>query len=383
MSYRSLGQVNQVLNVLLARMNTTSNNPATSDLNMNGYDITNANTITCDTLNYTTLNPPISPAMENLSQVLVNGNSAGLSSINMNANAIISILSEKYSSGINLTDQSSDAQISSNNTGNLQLTCSNDLLLDVNGTSIIELKPSLLTITSPNINIPNGYLTITPHSSLSSSSLLLGEIAIDASSNNINIYDGKYWNRVTSKHFSFGYNNQLAGLNANQITFNFTTNNATITANSMITLHLNSVFTITNSSTLSTTTIMISGMIVTLNIYNIIQGTNTSSIYSYQTSTSSTSCAYADLGMIKILEDVTGTWNLTYGNSVPYIQVNNFAYNTTTKNGTCNITIFPAPLLSGFTGYKSCSNGVIELKSDIGFAKPYNSQFIYTPISLN
>ena len=83
MSYRSLGQVNQVLNVLLARMNTTSNNPATSDLNMNGYDITNANTITCDTLNYTTLNPPISPAMENLSQVLVNGNSAGLSSINI------------------------------------------------------------------------------------------------------------------------------------------------------------------------------------------------------------------------------------------------------------------------------------------------------------
>lgn len=46
----------------LSQVLTTGNSAGSSDINMNNNDITTANQITCSTLNYTTLNPPITPA---------------------------------------------------------------------------------------------------------------------------------------------------------------------------------------------------------------------------------------------------------------------------------------------------------------------------------
>jgi len=43
----------------LAQVLTTGNSAGSSDINMNNNDITGANAITCATLNYTTLNPPV------------------------------------------------------------------------------------------------------------------------------------------------------------------------------------------------------------------------------------------------------------------------------------------------------------------------------------
>ena len=242
-----------------------------------------------------------------------------------------------------------------------------------------------LQITTPNVYLPTGYITLNPQSILTSSNLLKGEMAIDVSSNNLSIYDGKYWNKVTHKSLSFGYNNQISGFNANQIAFSFYLTDITnLSSNSLISLHLNSVFTLTTTTGSSTTTIMISGMIVSLNIYNIMAG-STGPISSYSSSTSPTACGYADLGMIKILEDTAGAWVGAYTN-YPQIQVSGFSstISGSTGSGTCNITIYPAPtgVTGGFTGYNSGSNGVIELKCDTGFTKPYNTQFIYSTIPL-
>jgi len=66
----------------------------------------------------------------------------------MNGNDITELDILKFdNTGIDISDQATDAQISSNNSGQLFLTCSNDLKLDVNNASIIELTPTNLNIT--------------------------------------------------------------------------------------------------------------------------------------------------------------------------------------------------------------------------------------------
>lgn len=51
-------------------------NPLEENIEGNGYDILNINDITCNTLNYTTLNPPISADVGTLEEVLTAGNDA-------------------------------------------------------------------------------------------------------------------------------------------------------------------------------------------------------------------------------------------------------------------------------------------------------------------
>ena len=70
--------------------------------------------------------------------------------INMNANKISNILNQKFSGGINISDSSTDAEIISNSSGLLSLECSNNLVMNVNNNSIIQLTPAALTLTGTN-----------------------------------------------------------------------------------------------------------------------------------------------------------------------------------------------------------------------------------------
>ena len=92
-------------------------------------------------------------ATQSLAQTLLVGNSAGISDINMSSHSITSILSEKYSVGIDISDSSTTSQITSNNSGQLLLECANDLKLDVNNASIVELTPTNLTLTGEIVNM--------------------------------------------------------------------------------------------------------------------------------------------------------------------------------------------------------------------------------------
>lgn len=64
------------LNNLQYQINQKTGNPLTSDLNCAGFDIDNAGII-----NYTSLNPPVSPSTQNINQTLTIGNNAGNLSI--------------------------------------------------------------------------------------------------------------------------------------------------------------------------------------------------------------------------------------------------------------------------------------------------------------
>ena len=64
------------LNNLQYQINQKTGNPLTSDLNCAGFDINDAGII-----NYTSLNPPVSPSTQNINQTLTIGNNAGNLSI--------------------------------------------------------------------------------------------------------------------------------------------------------------------------------------------------------------------------------------------------------------------------------------------------------------
>lgn len=64
------------LNNLQYQVNQKAGNPLTSDLNCGGFDINDAGTI-----NYTSLNPPVSASTQNINETLTIGNSAGNLSI--------------------------------------------------------------------------------------------------------------------------------------------------------------------------------------------------------------------------------------------------------------------------------------------------------------
>jgi len=86
--------------------------------------------------------------------------------LNMNSNDITNLNTLKFdNTGIDISDQATDAQITSNNGGQLFLTCSNDLKLDVNNASIVELTPTTLTLTGEivnvNTNVTTGLINLT------------------------------------------------------------------------------------------------------------------------------------------------------------------------------------------------------------------------------
>jgi hypothetical protein len=70
--------------------------------------------------------------------------------LDMNAQEIKSVSKQKFSVGIDISDATTDAQISSNNSGRLSLGCSNDLIMNVNNNSIVELTTASLNLTGNN-----------------------------------------------------------------------------------------------------------------------------------------------------------------------------------------------------------------------------------------
>lgn len=67
--------------------------------------------------------------------------------LDMNNNDITEIATLKFNTGMNISDASTTAQITSSNGGLLSLVSANDLLLDVNNDSKVELTPTTLTLT--------------------------------------------------------------------------------------------------------------------------------------------------------------------------------------------------------------------------------------------
>jgi hypothetical protein len=96
----------------------------------------------------------------NLSGTIINS----FSDFNMNAHSINGILSQKFNGGIDISDSATDAQISSNSSGQLSLGCSNNLIMNVNNNSIVQLTPASLNLTgtngiivdTPSMNFSNG-----------------------------------------------------------------------------------------------------------------------------------------------------------------------------------------------------------------------------------
>jgi len=135
-------------------------------LNLNNNNITNVNDISCndiscDTLYYNHLVPPIfgitgptgqSGAIVPLSTILSVGNSAGPTGINMNGNDIIEVGKQKFSAGINISDKLTKSQITSDNIGNLNIESTDNLLLNLNNVSKVELTPNDLTLTGNGQN---------------------------------------------------------------------------------------------------------------------------------------------------------------------------------------------------------------------------------------
>jgi hypothetical protein len=163
-------------------------------LNLNNNNITNVNDISCndiscDTLYYNHLVPPIfgitgptgfsftgptgptgfsvtgstgptgitgptgqSGAIVPLSTILSVGNSAGPTGINMNGNDIIEVGKQKFSAGINISDKLTKSQITSDNIGNLNIESTDNLLLNLNNVSKVELTPNDLTLTGNGLN---------------------------------------------------------------------------------------------------------------------------------------------------------------------------------------------------------------------------------------
>jgi len=70
-------EINEIISgVIPVPSSSTLSQVLTNGNDGGGKSITNVNQITCNQLNYTTLNPPVSGGSQNLSQVLTTGNSA-------------------------------------------------------------------------------------------------------------------------------------------------------------------------------------------------------------------------------------------------------------------------------------------------------------------
>jgi len=106
----------------------------------------------------------------------------------MNGNDITELGILKFdTTGINLSDQATDAQITSNNGGQLFLTCSNDLKLDVNSASIVELTPSNLTLTGENVGMTSSTGAINITSTIDNLALVAGVNASINATDNITL----------------------------------------------------------------------------------------------------------------------------------------------------------------------------------------------------
>jgi hypothetical protein len=157
MSYRTSSTINNLLNVLLGKINnlinTSVTNPASGDFDMNNFNILNVTDI--NGLPY----PPTGPSLT-LEDVLINGNSAGSTNIDMSGNDITNI--DTLSSAGYLTLSAPD--IFTNCQG-LQFDAGSYINLNSNSGNIDIIAQTddinLQSVTGMSLVVNNGALNIT------------------------------------------------------------------------------------------------------------------------------------------------------------------------------------------------------------------------------
>jgi len=228
--------------------------------------------------------------------------------------------------------------------------------------------------------ISTGYLRFNPISTFTSITPQNNVYACSTNSNQLYNWDGNYWTQLTQKNCPYGYSNQTGLATANMaVNINMT---GTPSPNTLVTFHINCVFNITDTSVspYETTSIMISGAMVTLDLYSIAVQLNTTTFNSYQSVNTNTGSTYptgfADIGMIKINQPTLSDWITSYP-TYPRINVVNIGYNVVNNRVDCGIQILPAPIASVFpTTIQSACNAVIELKNDTYIPSPYKINLV-------
>lgn len=266
----------------------------------------------------------------------------------------------------------------------ISITNNNCVIFGVGNVSTKDNQISLGTITQFTY-VPSGYLCLQPitlpTTAPTINNFYIGQMAIDQNTNNINVWDGLYWNKMTQKNYSFGYNN-TNGLKYAVVNFNWNASNLGLAKQSLITLHMNFSYAITDTSVSPnlTTTLMVSGAMVVLDLYAIMVMNNYTPFNTSQTinnppvSNQYTS-GYADLGMVKVLQPSGSDWLGTYPN-YPQILVNGITYNSGSQSGQVSLNFYPATPATTFpTTISSGMNGVIEFKNDNFMPSPYKSSF--------
>ena len=150
--------------------------------------------------------------------------------------------------------------------------------------------------------------------------------------------------------------------------------------NSLVTFHMNYCFVLTDTLTTpyETTSIMISGAMITFDLYAIMVEGNTNTFSSNQITNlpgpSNGFCnGYADMGMIKISQPVTDDWVMKY-QPYPLLIATNISYTGGILTFTFELQpadpteIFPTKIISG-------CNAVCELKNDMFIPSPYKIKF--------
>ena len=138
MSYASNFNLNQRVSYLesiadpvldtLANILLLGNSAGTSDIDMNNNDLLNVNNLNVTTINNAAYPPVISA--DTLEAVLINGNSAGANSIDMSGNSVLNV-----------------ATVSSTNNTNINISAlgTGDINLNVNGANIVNIDASGVT----------------------------------------------------------------------------------------------------------------------------------------------------------------------------------------------------------------------------------------------
>lgn len=380
-------------NAIALQSNYTYINPTLEGTSQIGNNFTldtihfkNKNFYTDDITRTTIINTDISSSYTGEQNVII-GNSYNLSSTILTSgvdNTIVGAYTNFLNNSSNNCIFGYNNSISVNQSGcfgiSNAINHTNTILIGSNSSTtnenLIELGSSTQTT-----RLANGYLQFTPTTTFTNGiSQPKSTIATSRDNNNIYAYDSLYWTRLTQKNCPFGWNNtegfQVAKMEITIIPTGLPT------PNSLVTFHMNYSFVLTDKSTTpyETTSIMISGAMITFDLYAIMVEENTNQFNSNQASnlpgpTDQYCNGYADLGMIKINQPAgTKDWIKDY-NPYPLLVATNMSYISNTLILTFELQpadpitkTFPSTIISG-------CNAVCELKNDMFIPSPYKINF--------
>lgn len=341
---------------------------------------------TPDITSTTIINTDISPSYSGEKNIII-GNSYNQSSANLTNGVNNTIIGASN----NITNNSNNCVFGYNNyisayqSGSFgisnTITHDNTILIGNNSsttnTNLIELGSS-----SQTTRLSNGYLQFNPTTTFTDGILQpKSTIATSHYNNNIYGYDSLYWTRLTQKNCPFGWNDTQGFQRAKmEITIIPT---GLPSHNSLVTFHMNYCFVLTDTSTTpyETTSIMISGAMITFDLHAIMVEENFDQFSSNQTynfpGPSNRYCnGYADMGMIKINQPPTEDWIQTY-KPFPQLIATNISYNNISNTVILTFEFQPAdPSTVTFSNtIISGCNAVCELKNDMFIPSPYKIKF--------